>query len=219
MAMRGALLAAAVLLRGCRGQQTTVLTVGGLFPTSQGDATNEDFNDDRRQAEAALAAINAVNADASVLPGVQLAFLAQDIAALRTLNSNSENFFQRQMAEEVAGDIAAVFRQADAVGVVGAGWSSDVKVLAPALGSLPLVSHSAACRHRPSAAETIVVASVVESISQRWWSSPGRHVSNLTWDQVCSACCAVAARRSQPLAARPRHIRARQGQGPASAPP
>ena len=143
MAMRGALLAAAVLLRGCRGQQTTVLTVGGLFPTSQGDATNEDFNDDRRQAEAALAAINAVNADASVLPGVQLAFLAQDIAALRTLNSNSENFFQRQMAEEVAGDIAAVFRQADAVGVVGAGWSSDVKVLAPALGSLPLVSHSA----------------------------------------------------------------------------
>jgi ABC-type branched-subunit amino acid transport system substrate-binding protein len=117
-----------------RAQLKPNVTIGLVFPAQEfGDV------DEQLQLAGAQLAIEHVNQDETILRGVRLQPLLVPSSLARLLNSN------KGTAEYIADEAQSLNQrllQGGAVAVVGAGYSSDVKALAPAI-ELPILSPSA----------------------------------------------------------------------------
>ena len=120
----------------CAGGQA--ITIGALFVCPDEPANAADCRSDAgfNNMAAVRVAVADANADASILPGRTLQIEDVPITALRAMTYGREAEGQ---------DIASDLQAAGAVAAVGAGFSSDSFVLAPALAvhDIPLISHSA----------------------------------------------------------------------------
>jgi serine/threonine-protein kinase len=117
--------------------QATNVTIVGLYASGTDDVPSTAYK------IAAALAVEAVNANATVLKHTYLMLSVVDHSVLRAVSAADPSYSAQRDA--FAAYIVDNIIDLGAVGVVGAGYSSDVEVLAPLLyrAGLPLLSHSA----------------------------------------------------------------------------
>ena len=120
------------------GSRKQNVSIGLLFDIG----LNAGDTDEEGLLTVAELAMTHVNEDSSLLLNIALQPFRVDLGRLRVLNSDHVNVRHTNFVADEAHAINDQFTASGAVAIVGASWSSDVKVLAPILEP-PLVSPSA----------------------------------------------------------------------------
>jgi ABC-type branched-subunit amino acid transport system substrate-binding protein len=161
----------------------TSLTIGGLY-----DQANDDVSANAYIAAARLA-VAEVNANATVLSGASLVLTVVDHGSIRALSRSHEGY--ETLLGNMASDLVADLEAAGAVGVVGAGYSSDVKALAQPLlrdAQLPLISHSATA---PSLSDSTTYPGFARLCApdRRQGAAMAAAVAQFGWDRIGLVHC------------------------------